>query len=72
MRVPKKIKEQLLKQAKGKCEYCGIELYERTAMVDHKIPLSKGGSSDIENLAICCQKCNILRQTKYLEAHIVL
>ncbi|WP_321311503.1 HNH endonuclease signature motif containing protein [Halarcobacter sp.] len=66
MRVTKKIKEQLLKQAEGKCEYCGIELDERTAMVDHKIPLSQGGSSDIENLAISCPKCNILKADKIL------
>lgn len=61
MRVTKKIKDQLLQQAEGKCEYCGVKVNEKTAMIDHKIPLSKGGTSTIENLAIACPKCNILK-----------
>jgi len=66
MRVTKKIKEQLLADANGKCEYCGVTVDEHTAMVDHKIPLSKGGSSDIDNLAIACQKCNIMKADRIL------
>jgi len=68
MRVTKKIKEQLLKQANGKCEYCGVEIDERIAMIDHNIPLSQGGSSDIDNLAIACPKCNILKADKILDS----
>ena len=66
MRVTKKIKEQLLVEAEGKCEYCGVAVNEHTAIIDHKIPLSKGGGSDIENLAIACPKCNILKADKIL------
>ncbi|MEP0072818.1 MAG: HNH endonuclease [Marinomonas sp.] len=66
MRVTKKIKDQLLKQAEGVCEYCGIEVNENTAMIDHKIPLNKGGTSDIDNLAIACSKCNMLKADKII------
>jgi len=66
MRVTKKIKEQLLKASDYKCEYCGVEVNEHTAMIDHKIPISAGGTSDIENLAIACPKCNILKADKIL------
>ena len=66
MRVTQKIKEQLLKQAEYKCEYCGVEVNNQTAIIDRKIPLSKGGSSDIENLAIACPKCNIFKADKLL------
>lgn len=68
MRVTKKVKEQLLQQANGKCEYCGVQVDERIAMIDHKIPLSKGGSSDIDNLAIACPKCNILKADKIIDS----
>lgn len=30
----------------------------RMATIDHKIPLSKGGTNDPENLITCCMKCN--------------
>ena len=66
MRVTKKIKEQLLKAADYKCEYCGVEVNEHTAMIDHKIPLKAGGTSEIDNLAIACPKCNILKADKIL------
>jgi len=66
MRVTKKIKEQLLEAANGQCEYCGTEVNLQTAMIDHKIPLKDGGSSDIGNLTIACPTCNILKADKIL------
>jgi|GEM_PF-2361530 Mg2+ and Co2+ transporter CorA len=68
MIVTKKIKAQLLEEADWKCEYCGKALDEYTAMVDHKIPPSKGGSSERENLAIACPKCNIMKADRLLES----
>lgn len=38
-----------------KCAYCGKET-KLTA--DHIIPVSKGGSSNINNIIPCCQSCN--------------
>lgn len=46
------------------CEYCGIELDETTVSIDHKTPLSRGGSKTIENLAFCCIDCNHLKHTR--------
>ena len=66
MRITKKTKEQLLDQAEGLCEYCGVKVNEHTAMIDHKIPLNKGGTSNIENLAVACVKCNVLRADKII------
>jgi DNA-directed RNA polymerase subunit RPC12/RpoP len=66
VRVTKKIKDQLLKAADYKCEYCGVEVNERIAVIDHKIPLKAGGTSEAENLAIACPKCNFLKADKIL------
>lgn len=66
MRPTKKIKEQLFKKAEGKCEYCGVELHENTAMINHIVPLRDGGSSDIDNLSLSCAKCNLLKADKIL------
>lgn len=39
-----------------KCTYCGKE--GGVMGVDHKIPISEGGSSELENLTTACCSCN--------------
>lgn len=53
---------ELLGQAK-ECFYCGSESerYE----IDHYIPISKGGTSDLNNLVVACQKCNREKWNKH-------
>jgi HNH endonuclease len=43
------------------CEYCDApEIISNVAFeVDHTTPLSKGGTDDLENLALCCRICNL-------------
>lgn len=41
-----------------RCRYCGVQLTNETATVDHVIPKSKGGTGKRENLVTCCKKCN--------------
>lgn len=40
------------------CFYCSKELTEDEKTVDHKLPVSKGGTNEMNNLVISCQKCN--------------
>jgi len=66
----KKFRKKYL-QAKNKegtqhCYICGVELdfnvhpvINTSATIDHIIPLSKGGKlKDLNNIALCCYKCN--------------
>ena len=50
-----KIVEEKLKLP---CEYCGCKLTRKNLNVDHKMPVSRGGSFDGDNLAYVCDKCN--------------
>jgi 5-methylcytosine-specific restriction endonuclease McrA len=48
------------------CEFCGKELgfdYH----LEHLTPLSRGGSNDIKNLGISCEKCNLTKSSKTVE-----
>lgn len=40
------------------CRYCSVQLDEKSLGVDHATPLSRGGTSEIENLVVCCRDCN--------------
>ncbi len=68
MRVTKKAKEQILHDSNHQCEYCGVKLDINNVSIDHKIPLSKGGTNDISNLAAACIKCNIINADKIIDS----
>ena len=58
------------------CTYCETEMPKDKIHVDHMIPLSRGGTHTIDNLAIACNKCNCSKNNKtpeefkaYKEAH---
>lgn len=45
-----------------KCVYCG----EPSQHVDHVIPVSKGGTNDLDNLVAACSTCNLAKSDKLL------
>lgn len=49
---------------RGICYYCGKKVGPHEITMDHKIPLSRGGTSDRENIVPCCKECN--NKKKYL------
>jgi 5-methylcytosine-specific restriction endonuclease McrA len=40
------------------CQYCGVEVTEATATLDHVHPVSLGGKTTWENSATACKSCN--------------
>jgi hypothetical protein len=53
-------KQNVYKRANGCCEYCLSQARYSTQSfsIDHIIPVSKGGNSNFDNLALSCQGCN--------------
>ena len=47
-----------------RCAYCLIGLTLKTVEVDHRIPISRGGSNWPANLVPCCESCNSSKRNK--------
>ncbi|MFV0378581.1 MAG: HNH endonuclease [Mangrovibacterium sp.] len=47
------------------CQYCGKTKNDGAKLViDHKIPISKGGTDSIDNLVTACNECNLGKSNK--------
>lgn len=47
-----------------RCAYCGRYPKVGDRHVDHVVPLSRGGTHSVDNLAIACARCNLAKHTK--------
>lgn len=56
--VTPKIRFEVLKRDNFTCQYCGAHGEGVVLEVDHIIPISKGGTSDMGNLSTACFDCN--------------
>jgi 5-methylcytosine-specific restriction endonuclease McrA len=52
------------------CYYCGKKMnikskypYKEAPSIDHMVPISRGGTNNINNLIVCCHACNIIKGT---------
>ena len=52
------IRHILLDRQEGMCPYCGDSLTLATMHVDHLVPISSGGSDDLDNLQAVCARDN--------------
>ncbi len=66
MKVSASIRKKVEERAKRLCEYClsPLEFSSDPFSVEHIYPISKGGTNDLENLALACQGCNGSKSTK--------
>lgn len=49
---------RLLRAYKFRCFYCGAKLLPANRTLDHKLPISRGGSNTIDNVVPACRPCN--------------
>ena len=54
----RKIKQQVIKEQKGRCDYCGIK--PKKLEIHHIIPKRMGGSDEINNAVGLCPNCHQL------------
>lgn len=47
-----------VKEENTTCYYCGDSLKSKGRTIDHKIPISRGGQTTLDNLVVSCKRCN--------------
>lgn len=59
------IRRQVWERDGGHCQgpYCydAPPISLQAAHIDHKTPLTRGGTNDLVNLRVLCQRCHVLR-----------
>jgi hypothetical protein len=61
MKVPAKLRIEVVRRAGRRCEYCRLSQDGQEAVfhVDHIHPLAHGGQTDLTNLALACVSCSL-------------
>lgn len=64
-KISEKIRRQMADLSRHRCSYCrSPEIVGVPMVIDHIVPLSDGGNSDIENLCLSCYRCNEFKGAK--------
>lgn len=65
MAISPTVRLAVIERASGCCEYCLSQAsYSATPFsIEHIRPVSQGGQSDLDNLALACQGCNNFKYT---------
>ena len=58
--VPRGLRKEVFKRDNYRCVECGASKDDGAVLhVDHKVPVSKGGTDELENLQTLCSDCNL-------------
>lgn len=58
------LRYEILKEARFRCELCGVSAEDRALEVDHIQPRNKGGGDEMSNLQALCYQCNAMKQDR--------
>ena len=58
--IPRGLRHEVFKRDQYRCVECGASKDDGAVLhVDHKVPVSKGGTDELENLQTLCSDCNL-------------
>jgi hypothetical protein len=65
-RIAESLRRVVMERASFRCEYClsPMEFATQRFQIDHILPVSKGGLSNSDNLALACNGCNNHKHNK--------
>lgn len=64
--IPVFLRKLVIRRAGNRCEYCRLSQsgQEATFHIDHILPVSEGGTTIAENLALACVSCSLRKGAK--------
>ena len=59
--IPARLRRLVIRRSRGRCEYCQLAQagQEATFHVDHVQPVTAGGQTEADNLALACVSCSL-------------
>lgn len=58
--ISKRLRFAVLERDGFRCRYCGADPADGAKLhIDHRLPVSKGGQNDFDNLVTACADCNL-------------
>ena len=57
--LPHNIRHEVFKKDNYRCVECSTTKDKNTLHIDHIIPISRGGSDELDNLQTLCETCNL-------------
>jgi len=65
-RMSANIRYQVLTRDNSRCQQCGASARNGASLhVDHIVPVSKGGTTDLNNLQTLCETCNLGKSNRH-------
>ncbi len=61
-----KIRIDVLQRDGRRCRACGATADDATLHIDHIIPISRGGLTEMSNLQVLCQSCNLGKSNRFV------
>jgi len=61
-KVPDRLRRQVVERDGFRCRYCAVTVNRPN--LDHVLPESKGGKTDLQNLVVSCKGCNSKKGTR--------
>lgn len=65
--IPKRIRFAVFARDGFRCRYCGKTSEHVELVIDHLMPVAKGGKDEVENLVTACAPCNSGKSDKTIE-----
>ncbi|MBI4550643.1 MAG: HNH endonuclease [Candidatus Latescibacteria bacterium] len=64
--LPSSRRQLVISRAGERCEYCQLSQHgqEATFHIDHILPVSAGGKTVVENLALACVSCSLRKAAR--------
>jgi hypothetical protein len=64
--IPFKVKIRVVRRDNYTCQHCSMHLKDDEVEFDHIIPISRGGSSEEQNIRLTCFDCNRDKSDDYV------